>query len=98
MAAVIDLASKSPGGGPALLFEQPAGFGMPVAANLFGSLDRMCLALGVASLDDLAREIDKLMTPPKPTGILDAMKLLPMVGRLSDLLPKTVKDAPCQRW
>ena len=96
MAAVIDLASKAPGGGPALLFEQPAGFSMPVAANLFGSLDRICLALGVASLDDLGREIEKLMTPPKPTGILDAMKLLPMVGRLSDLLPKTVKDAPCQ--
>lgn len=96
IAAVTDLASKSPGGGPALLFEQPTGFDMPVAINLFGSLDRICLALGVASLDDLAREIDKLMTPPAPTGIFDAMKMLPLVGRLTDLLPKTVKDAPCQ--
>jgi 4-hydroxy-3-polyprenylbenzoate decarboxylase len=96
IAAVTDLASKEPGGGPALLFDQPAGFDMPVAANLFGSLDRMCLALGVASLDDLAKEIDQLMTPPKPTGIFDAMKMLPMVGRLTDLLPKSVKDGPCQ--
>ena len=27
---------------------------------------------------------------------MDALKLLPMVSRLSDLMPKTVKDAPCQ--
>jgi len=58
MAAVIDRVSKSPGGGPALLFEQPAGAAkMPVAANLFGSMSRICLALGVDTLDDLAKEI-----------------------------------------
>ena len=31
-----------------------------------------------------------------PAGILDALKMLPMVNRLRDLMPKTVKDAPCQ--
>src|SRR5690348_16140917 len=56
IAAVIDRASKSAGGGPALLFERPAGHQMPVAANLFGSNERICLALGVDALDDLARE------------------------------------------
>ena len=53
IAAVTDRACKSAGGGPALLFEKPAGFGMPVASNVFGSLERMCLALGVDTLDDL---------------------------------------------
>jgi len=96
IAAVTDRASKMPGGGPALLFEQPAGFAMPVASNLFGSLERMCLALGVKTLDDLAAEINQLMTPQMPEGIMDALKMLPMVGRLRDLMPKTVKDAPCQ--
>ena len=95
IAAVTDAACKSPGGGPALLFEQPTGFDMPVATNVFGSLERMCLALGVATLDDLAREIDDLMTPQMPEGIMDALKMLPMVGRLRDLVPKTVSDAPC---
>jgi len=57
IAAVIDRVSKSPGGGPALLFERPAGSSMPVAANLFGSMSRICLALGVEKLDDLADEI-----------------------------------------
>jgi 4-hydroxy-3-polyprenylbenzoate decarboxylase len=96
IAAVTDLACKSPGGGPALLFARPAGFGIPVATNVFGSLERMCLALGVKTLDDLAREIDELMTPKMPGGLLDAMRMMPLVSRLSDLMPKTVKDGPCQ--
>src|SRR3954470_20481680 len=96
IAAVTDRACKMPGGGPALLFERPTGFDMPVASNLFGSLERMCLALGVKTLDQLAAEINQLMTPQMPEGIVDALKMLPMVGRLRDLMPKTVKDAPCQ--
>src|SRR6187455_1940045 len=96
IAAVTDRACKSPGGGPALLFEKPAGFDIPVAANIYGSMERICLALGVSALDDLAKEIDQLMTPQMPEGIMDAIKMLPMVGRLRDLMPKTVKDAPCQ--
>src|SRR5580765_556891 len=96
IAAVTDRACKTAGGGPALLFERPAGFDMPVATNLFGSTERMCLALGVSSLDDVAREIDDLMTPKMPTGMLDALKMLPVLDRLRDLMPKTVKDAPCQ--
>src|SRR6187401_2661904 len=96
IAAVTDRACKLPAGGPALLFEHPTGFDIPVASNVFGSLERMCLALGVKALDDLAAEIEQLMTPPKASGLMDAMKLLPLVSRLSDLMPKTVKDAPCQ--
>ncbi len=96
IAAVTDRACKSPAGGPALLFEHPSGYDMPVASNVYGSIERMCLALGVKSLDDLAAEIDALMTPQMPEGILEALKMLPMVGRLRDLMPKVVKDGPCQ--
>jgi 4-hydroxy-3-polyprenylbenzoate decarboxylase len=96
IAAVTDRASKSAGGGPALLFEQPAGYGMPVATNIFGSLERMCLALGVKTLDDLGRQIEEILSPPMPSGVLDAIKLLPMASRLKDLMPRTVRDAPCQ--
>jgi 4-hydroxy-3-polyprenylbenzoate decarboxylase len=93
--AVTDRVSKSPGGGPALLFERPTGFDIPVASNVFGSMSRMCLALGVESLDDVAKEIDELMTPKMPAGLFGAMKMLPMLGRLTDLMPRTVKDAAC---
>lgn len=96
IAAVTDLACKSPGGGPALLFARPSGYSIPVATNVFGSLERMCLALGVKSLDDLAREIDELMTPKMPGGLLDAVRMMPLVSRLSDLMPKAVKDGLCQ--
>jgi 4-hydroxy-3-polyprenylbenzoate decarboxylase len=96
IAAVIDRVSKSPGGGPALVFDRPTGHTMPVAANLFGSDERICLALGVKTLDELAREIEELLTPAMPKGFMDALKMLPLVNRLSDLMPKTVKDAPCQ--
>ena len=94
--AVTDRVSKSPGGGPALLFENPTGYDMPVAINLYGSMKRMCMALGVTSLDDLAREIEELTTPKMPTGMLDTLKMLPMLGRLKDLMPKMVSSAPCQ--
>src|SRR5579862_5940522 len=96
IAAVTDRVCKQPGGGAALLFEKPTGYDIPVASNVYGSVERMCLALGVKRLDDLASEIDELMTPQMPEGIMDALKMLPMVGRLRDLMPKTVKDAPCQ--
>src|SRR5690242_18186678 len=96
IAAVIDRVSKSTGGGPALLFENPAGSSMSIAANVFGSMSRICLALGVERLNDLAKEIEELTTPPMPKGFMDAIKLMPLVNRLTDLMPKTVNDAVCQ--
>jgi len=96
MAALIDKVSKSPGGGPGLLFEKPVGNSMPVAANIYGSMSRICLALGVKHLDELAAEIEELTTPPMPRGFMDALKMMPLVSRLTDLMPKIVKDAPCQ--
>src|SRR5213596_418544 len=95
ISAVTDRACKAARGGPALLFEQPTGYEMPVVTNLYGSTERMCLALNVNTLDDLAKTIDELMTPQMPEGVMDALKMLPLVGRLRDLVPKTVKDAPC---
>jgi 4-hydroxy-3-polyprenylbenzoate decarboxylase len=94
--AVADRVSKSPGGGPGLLFEQPAGYDIPVALNLFGSMKRICMALGVEKLDELASEIEELTEPKIPAGLIDAIKMLPTVNRLRDLMPRTVKDAPCQ--
>ena len=94
--AVTDIASKSPDGGPALLFEKPTGHTIPVATNLFGSMSRMCLALGVDSLDEIAKEIEELTSPKPPTGVMDVIKMAPMMSRLADLMPKTVRDAACQ--
>ena len=42
IAAVTDRACKSPGGGPALVFTNVAGYDIPVATNVYGSNERMC--------------------------------------------------------
>ncbi|MDH3459097.1 MAG: UbiD family decarboxylase, partial [Gemmatimonadota bacterium] len=63
---IADRCMKSPRGGPALLFEQPrledgSTSAMPVAINVFGSLRRMGLALGVEQLDDIGDRIAELL-------------------------------------
>ena len=80
IAAVTDRVCKTPLGGPALLFEKPTGYDMPVATNVYGSNERMCLALGVNALDDLARS--GADDPKMPAGMLDAFKMLPILDRL----------------
>src|SRR6187397_187746 len=47
-------------GGPALLFEKLKGASHPLLINQFGTERRMCLALGVHSLDDKVRGLKKL--------------------------------------
>jgi 4-hydroxy-3-polyprenylbenzoate decarboxylase len=59
IAEITDRISKTPGGGKALLFEN-TGYDFPVLMNAYGSERRMCLALGVNQLDDIAREIESL--------------------------------------
>ena len=59
MAEITDRMSKQPGGGKALLFEN-TGYDFPVLMNAYGSEKRMCMALGVNHLDDVAKEIENL--------------------------------------
>jgi len=44
-----------------LLFENVKGHKMPVFANAFGTMERMCLALSVNDLDEIGTRIRKLM-------------------------------------
>src|SRR5215831_8181507 len=77
MAEITDRMSKQPGGGKALLFEN-TGYAFPVLMNAYGSEKRMCMALGVEHLDDVAKQIEdlfKLIASPKE-GIIDKLKLL----------------------
>jgi 4-hydroxy-3-polyprenylbenzoate decarboxylase len=83
-------------GGPALLFEQVPGYGMPVLMNAFGSRRRMCLALETDSLDDIAGEIVSFMEAEANT-LMKKLQLLPKLARLGRMFPKTVSRAPCQQ-
>ena len=92
MAEITDRMSKQPGGGKALLFEN-TGYDFPVLMNAYGSERRMCLALGVQHLDDVAKEIEnlfKLLSAPKE-GILDKLKMLPKLSQFASWMP-TVKS------
>jgi 4-hydroxy-3-polyprenylbenzoate decarboxylase len=86
-------------GGPALLFERPAGHSMPVLANLFGTVRRVCLAMGVEDVVAL-REIGKLLAvlrePEPPKGLRDAWDKLPLLKRVMEMQPKELSSAPCQ--
>src|SRR4051812_12982675 len=48
-------------GGPALLFEQPKGYDVPLLTNAFGSRRRMSAALGAEDLDQIAVRLERLM-------------------------------------
>src|SRR5579872_4068681 len=88
MAEITDRVSKSGHGGKALLFEN-TGTPFPVLMNAYGSERRMCMALGVESLDDTTREIEslfKLLSGPKES-FLDKLKLLPKLGQFASWMP-----------
>src|SRR5215510_9811909 len=89
MAEITDRMSKQPDGGKALLFEN-TGYEFPVLMNAYGSEKRMCMALGVEHLDDVAKQIEelfKLLASPKE-GIIDKLKLLPKLNQFASWMPK----------
>ncbi len=99
IAEITDRMSKEPGGGKALLFEN-TGSEFPVLMNAYGSEKRMCMALGVKELNDVAKDIEdlfKLLSAPKE-NILDKLKLLPKLGEFASWMPKVKKGrGECQQ-
>lgn len=83
-------------GGHALLFDKVTGHDMPVAINVFGSYERMRLALGVASFEELAARVQELVKPQMPTTLLEKMKKLPQLAKIAGYGPKVVKRGICQ--
>ena len=86
-------------GGPALLFENPAGHDMPVLANLFGTVGRVAAAMGLADFKDL-RSIGKLLAylkePEPPRGLRDLWDKFPLFKQVLSMNPKERSSAPCQ--
>src|SRR4051812_35212369 len=84
-------------GGPALLFENVKGHpGAQVLINQFGSAARMKRALEVERLADVADRIHQLMNVKSPEGLLEKIKMLPMLADLGKFFPKTVGTGPCK--
>ncbi|MGR5140630.1 4-hydroxy-3-polyprenylbenzoate decarboxylase [Photobacterium sp. DNB23_23_1] len=86
-------------GGPALLFENPVGFDMPVLANLFGTPGRVAMGMGRTEVREL-REVGKLLAylkePEPPKGFREALDKLPVFRQVLNMPVKRLRSAPCQ--
>jgi 4-hydroxy-3-polyprenylbenzoate decarboxylase len=101
VAEIADRCMKSPGGGPALLFEHVlledgSRSAHPVAINLYGSLRRMCLALGVDDLDAIGARISEMLNLKVPEGLFGKLAMLPKLAEIGKFPPKVRGGrAPC---
>jgi 4-hydroxy-3-polyprenylbenzoate decarboxylase len=87
------------GGGPALLFENPKGYDVPLLANLFGTEKRVAQGMGADSIEAL-REIGELLAylrqPDPPKGMRDLIDKAPLLKKVLNMGPKTISRPPCQ--
>ncbi|MBP9743411.1 MAG: 4-hydroxy-3-polyprenylbenzoate decarboxylase [Burkholderiales bacterium] len=82
--------------GPAILFENPLGYNMPVLGNLFGSVKRVALAMGqedISQLRQLGHFLASLKEPQAVNGFKDAWNKIPMLKQLYNMLPKVINNA-----
>ena len=79
----------------ALLFENVRGYDIPVITNMFGSYERMALALGVNKLDDAANDIREILKLPY-ISLKNRMNIVSIVSTASKAInfPKYVKNPP----
>ena len=86
-------------GGPALLFERPAGHDIPVLGNLFGTAQRVAAAMGLNDFKDL-RSIGELLAylkePEPPRGLRDLWDRFPLFKQVLNMAPRERSSAPCQ--
>jgi 4-hydroxy-3-polyprenylbenzoate decarboxylase len=84
-------------GGPALLFEHPKGSEHPLLINQFGTEKRMCLALGVESLDEAAAKVASLVELKPPRGARAKLgKLRELKAAVKNSQPRRVRRGACQ--
>ena len=86
-------------GGPALLFENPIGYDMPVLTNLYGTPERVAIGMGRHDVQEL-REVGKLLAylkePEPPRGFKDALDKLPVFRQVLNMPAKRLRKAACQ--
>ena len=85
--------------GPALLFENPVGYKIPVLCNLFGTAKRVAMAMGREETTEL-RAIGELLAflrePEPPKGIRQFFNVLPKYKQVLNMPVKHRSSAPCQ--
>jgi 4-hydroxy-3-polyprenylbenzoate decarboxylase len=100
---IADRVSKAPENrNKALLFTNVHGangeaYEMPVLINAMGSHNRMMLALGVETYEEIQERIRFFIKPDIPNNFWEKIQMLPRLAELNKFLPREHKGpAPCQ--
>ncbi len=96
MTEIADRAMKSPGGGKAILFENPKGSNIPLLINALGSRKRMQMALGAERFESISEEYIAMFEPTGAKSFVDKLKMLPKLKAIGDSMPKDVDSGHCQ--
>jgi 4-hydroxy-3-polyprenylbenzoate decarboxylase len=83
-------------GRPALLFEKPKGYTIPVLINSFAGMRKMEIALEVDSVEEVAARIVEFLEMRMPEGLIGKLKMLPKLAEMGAFFPKIVNRGPCQ--
>jgi 4-hydroxy-3-polyprenylbenzoate decarboxylase len=93
---IVDRLSKN--NGPALLFTRN-GTDFPILINAFGSERRICMALGLGTLDEIRTDIGELVRiflGPKES-LREKLRVIPGLRRVSSWMPKRIRGkGACQ--
>src|SRR5882724_6345328 len=82
--------------GPALLFEKPKGYNIPVLINSYASMRKMQIALEVDSVDAIAARISEYLEMRMPEGLIGKLKMLPKLAEMGSFFPRRVSDGACK--
>ena len=99
---IADRVMKQPGGGKALLVEHPVLMNgkrseFPVAINLFGSMRRMAMSLGVKDLDEIGERITSMLELKVPEGFVAKLALLPRLLEVGRFPPRLRSGTPASQ-
>lgn len=83
----------------AIFFKNITGYNIPILINMFGSAQRMAMALGVGELDELNQRLSSVINPSLPTDLRETISRgqnLLNVIRSIGMRPKKTRNAPVQ--
>src|SRR5574338_1054195 len=80
--------------GPAVLFENVKGYDMPVLGNAFGSMKRLEIGLETSDFTEIGQRIVDMTKMDIPTGLIDKLRKLPELSKMTEAFPKLEKSGP----
>jgi len=85
-------------GGPALWFKKVTGSPYPLAVNIFGTTERVNKAFEVGRIEEVAAEVEDLLSPLfyPGRGFMDKLKYFPHLFQMGNFVPRQARKPSCQ--